>query len=1141
MIDERKFLPPALPEVIPRTRLLEQLDRLQQKRLIIVHAPAGQGKTTFLTQYLALRQHRVAWHNLTEEDSDPARFLSLLARAIGSIFPGQDIESLRTPMQTSLPLDEDVALRHWFSHFRRMIPGACWVVLDDYHRLARDSAVHKAVEVLLEEMPADLTLVIISRTPPPLSIASQVAKRQVTELTTQDLALSKEETDQLAELLLRRPLTAAESNSLWKSCEGWIAGVILMIHAFSQQTPSPGALGESLLPKMIGKIPGRELLFDYLAREVFERLPPATQNLLCRTSMLESVPVSLARVLSGNPRARSILSSLKRDNLLTSVLDAEGSVYRYHPLFREFLRERFSASLSSRHKQTIYRTSAVYYEQQGNSEEAVRLCLEAGLFHQAVHLIESSGLKLIRLGKKKTLLDWIQALPARVKGANPRLIFYQGLASIVEDPAGSKKLLARALMGFRRRKDLAGQVLGVGTLIEIHTLLRAEFGRIPPLVRLANRLLHRLDRTKAGPGLRAFLLRQLGLSNYLVLGRFQEARSFLEESLKTGRQVEDVAEQVRTLTYLTWCTCYAEDLGTSRKYLEQALMLLSQREFKQEWEPMAWMAKAVVNSFEANFKEGLEAMAQAERLTAELGTTSVHPYNLTVKGFLLMEAGQLDEARLGFESCRRMAEQIRYRWFEFLSGMFLTKLNLISGDLAAASYEARRMLRLGEAAGGRFFYSWGMVLAGMAEIERGDFRPARKLLMRALSTAREMKTALLEATVRLALARLDFELGTVEQGRALLQEGMNYCADHQSYFYPLWYPSFIVRTCRDALRYNIRPDFAAKLLVTRVPQEALHVLAELIDGPDPEAQVRGIQALAGVKSAESEKMLREAVRSTNVAVRQAAQEGLMQHQRDILPRLSIHTLGSFRVYRGEEFIPDRVWQGKRMKDVLKVLAALGGSKVSQEAVMETLWPGNNPAASAANLRSLVSRLRRILEPEMEIGLESIYLHTKEGLLSLDQGRCWVDVKEFRARLEEGNRLERELRTTEALAVYLEAESLYRGDFLEEDRTEDWVLPYREQLTSAYLGLLHRIARLKESHEAREEVPAWYRKILARNPLDEEASRGLMRSLHRIGQRAEALRAYEECRERLISELGVEPMEETTALYRQVREQGSPSV
>jgi DNA-binding SARP family transcriptional activator len=908
-----------------------------------------------------------------------------------------------------------------------------------------------------------------------------------------------------------------------------------MVHAFSRQSvPSPREAA-SLPEGAAGKLPGRDLMFDYLAREVFERLPAATRGLLERTSMLESVPVALARLLSGSSRARRILLGLQRDNLLTAATDAESEVFRYHPLFREFLHERFAASFSDRQKQALYRSGAEFYEKAGNAEEAVRLHLEAGQFKQAGRLIEALGLKLIRLGKKRTLLDWLQAMPARMRSARPRLVFYQGLAAIVEDPAGSTKLLAKALRGFRQNGDLIGQVLGVGTLIEIHTLLRAEFGRIPPLARTADSLLHRLIKVRAAPELRAYLLRQLGLSYYLVLGRFPEARALLEESLKISRRAGEVAEQIQTLTYLAWCTSYAGEPDLAREHVEHALTLLGRRKFKQEWEPMAWMAKAVVNSFEARFEEGLSAAAQAERLTAELGTTSVHPYNLTVKGFLLMETGRLEEARQSFETCRQMAAQIRYHWFEFLCGMFLTKLHLIAGDPGAARIEAKRMIGLGEAAGGRFFYAWGAALAGMVELELRRFRSARRHLERALRAAREMKTSLLEATVHLGLAHADFAQGRKARALAALEEGFRLIAGLGSSFYPLWYPSMIARACGDALLHNIYPDTAAALLTGRAPKKALLVLSDLVHHPDPAVQIRGVRALAGVKGPESEKILRDAVRSANMLVRQAAREALTQHQQDTLPRLSIQTLGAFRVYRGDELVPDRAWRGKRMKTLLKLLVALGGSKVSQETMMDTLWPGNDAAAAAVNLRSLLSRLRRTLEPGMETGFESFYLRSKEGSLSLDQDRCRVDVKEFHHHIEEGKKLERDQRLAEALAAYREAGDLYQGDFLEEDRNEDWVLPFREQLISEYLDLLHRIARLAESLGEPEDVPMWYWKILTKNPLDEEASRGLMRSLHRLGRRAEALRAYQECRERLIAELGVEPTEETTALYREIRE------
>ncbi len=1100
-----RFLPPSLPEVIPRTRLLEQLDAARQKRLILIHAPAGQGKTTLLAQHLARHRHRAAWYSLTEEDGDPARFLATLARAFAAIFPGHAIEPLPTPMQSSLPLDREVALRRWAAHLWAQIPEACCLVLDDYHRLPEKSAVHRIMEVLLDGMPAHIAFAVLSRTPPAFRYTSLLAKRAVTELTALDLAATRDETGRIAQLMLHRPPAPEEVEPLWRCCEGWIAGVVLMTHAFHQKS-TPGSSSPVFPPRgaRAGEIPGRDLLFDYLAREVFEQLSSSTRDLLCRTSILESVPVPLAGALSANPRAREVLVGLQRDNLLTTALDAEGTVFRYHPLFREFLRARFKAVFPARRRQAMHRAAARYHERQEDPEQAVRLYLEAGDFHRAVRLIEKLGLPLMRQGKKQTLLGWIEALPPRLRGSRPRLIFFQGLASMLEDPAGSKKLLRRALAAFRRRGDLVDQAVCVGALIEIQTLLSTDFGRIPPLTRIAGRLLGRLSGIKSAADLRAFLLCQLGLSYFLVLGRFSEAGPLLEESLKVSQRMGGLTEQAHTLTYLTWCACYGGELDRARDYVGRALTLLGRAESRQEWEPMAWMAKGVVCAFEGRCAEGLEAVAQAERLTAELGTTSVQPYNLTAKGFLLMETGRLEESRRCLETSRQMAEQVRHRWFEFLNGMFLTKLHLVSGDLAAAHDEAQRLLKLGEISGGRFFYSWGAVLTGMVEGERRRFGAARRHLERALRIAREMKTDLLEATIHLAVARIEFARGRTNQGRARLERGFHLCAARDAPFYPLWYPAFVTQACSQALRHDICPDYAARLLTRHPPNEAPSSLLAL-------------------------------ARDADRRVRQAARAALQDLHRDVRPPLRIHTLGGFRVSRGEELIPDDLWQGKQLKNLLKLLVALGGIKVSQEVVMETLWPENDPDASAGNLRSLLSRLRHLVEPDLEAGLESSYLHCKEGLLSLDPKRCWVDAQEFHHRLEEGKRKEREQRPGEALPIYLEAERLYGGEFLPEDRNEDWVLPVRERILSQYLDLLRRIARLKEDHQEWEELPGWYRKLLAKDPLQEAAYRGLMRSQHRIGRRAEALRAYQECREKLIAELGVEPAEETTALYRKIRE------
>jgi len=251
--------------------------------------------------------------------------------------------------------------------------------------------------------------------------------------------------------------------------------------------------------------------------------------------------------------------------------------------------------------------------------------------------------------------------------------------------------------------------------------------------------------------------------------------------------------------------------------------------------------------------------------------------------------------------------------------------------------------------------------------------------------------------------------------------------------------------------------------------------------------------------------------------------------------LRIYTLGPFCVYRGDELLPPAAWKTQKSKTLLKLLFTFRRRQLTRDQLLEWLWPDLDPAAADRSLRIAVSQLRETLAPGRPRGSHSSYiLTTDSGYAWNPQGDYWLDAAEFEAAATQ-------FEADDQLAVGERVRALYRGEYLEEDRYADWAAAERERLREIYFAVLTRLAEAYARHGSYPQATALCRQVLAGDRCRESAWRLLMRYHYHAGNRALALRAYEECRQALTEELQVEPLPETRALYEQIQHVQVPTL
>jgi LuxR family transcriptional regulator, maltose regulon positive regulatory protein len=422
LVTTKLRIPRTRPNVVARPRLREALALGEGRRLTLVSAPAGFGKTTLLGEWLEDRSaegRSVAWVSLDGSDNDPARFLTYLVGALGDVEGGIGegvLASLRSPEPP--PVEAVVgALINELAGVEQEVT----VVLDDYH-LIDSEPVHQAVSFLLEHTPENVHLVVSGRTDPPLSLARLRARDQMTELRAADLRFTTDEATAFLGDVMGLTLSARDVAALEEVTEGWVAALQLAALSMRDRRDVSG---------FVNAFSGSNRhVLDFLAEEVLDRQSEDVREFLLDTSVLERLSAPLCDALTGRSDGQEMLERLERDNLFVVALDDERGWYRYHHLFADFLRGRLGRESPERFSESHLR-AAWWYEREGWASEAVEHALAAGDAERVARLVEQHALALVARGEGAMVDRWLSALPAGLVRSRPRLCLARAIWALI--------------------------------------------------------------------------------------------------------------------------------------------------------------------------------------------------------------------------------------------------------------------------------------------------------------------------------------------------------------------------------------------------------------------------------------------------------------------------------------------------------------------------------------------------------------------------------------------------------------------------------------------------------------------------------------------------------------------------------------
>ncbi len=466
------YLPRLRPNVVSRPRLLERLNAGLHRKLTLIAAPAGFGKTTLVSEWVEGIDRPTAWLSLDEGENDPTRFLAYLVTALQTIAATLG-EGVLGVLQSSQPPPPEAILTALLNEITTL-PDQFVLVLDDYHVLDA-KPVDLALTFLVEHLPPQMHLVIATREDPLLPLARLRARGELTELRAADLRFTPSEAAEFLNSVMGLNLSPGNIAALEDRTEGWIAG--LQLAALSMR-------GREDIPEFIRAFTGdHRYILDYLVEEVLTRQPEPVRSFLLQTAILDRLSGSLCDAVTGQEKGNVRLEALEHGNFFVVALDDTRHWYRYHHLFAEVLSAHLLAEQPDQ-VATLHRRASEWYEQQGSAVDAIRHALAAADFARAADLVELGVLAMLRSRQEATLLDWLKVLPDEVLRCRP--VLSVAYAHVLLS-SGEREGVEERLRDAERWLDTTAEMRGLASAPAATMVVvdEEEFGHLPATIAIA--------------------------------------------------------------------------------------------------------------------------------------------------------------------------------------------------------------------------------------------------------------------------------------------------------------------------------------------------------------------------------------------------------------------------------------------------------------------------------------------------------------------------------------------------------------------------------------------------------------------------------------------------------------------------------
>jgi LuxR family transcriptional regulator, maltose regulon positive regulatory protein len=638
-----KLHAPIREGLVSRSALRRRLLDERPRRLVLVAAPAGAGKTMLLADWAgADDRRRFAWLSLDRGDNSPVAFWVYAISSLRNVAPAVGSRSLPVLQAPGTRVLQDV-LPHLLNELAS-IDDRIVLVLDDFH-LVTDPEVAEALGYLVDRAPATLELVVSTRSDPSLPVARLRARGELLELRERDLRFDLEEATELLNGILGIGVTDAEASMIHARTEGWAAGIYLA----GLSLPGQEDRGE-----FVSAFAGDDrFVVDYLAEEVLASLPADVRSFLLSTSVLERFNAPLCDTVAGQPGSAELLARIERANLFLVPLDDRRDWYRYHHLFAELLRHELDR-VEPTSARELHERAAGWYLQAGFVSEAIHHTLEAGDVDSAVELIAQFWVVLLlQAAGDRVIEGWLARVPDDVVRADFRLCIAQCyVGQSLGKPEYTERWLAAAEAAPLPAPFRDGFTSCEGAIACVragHLWLTGDVGQALEAGREAMQ-------AEAGSPWEAIGVAVLGLA-HAARGEWQDGTTWAQEYARIGRESGFHLNQISGLSIVAFCQAELGEWRRAGADAAHALELAVLHGIDEHWcTAHAHLALALVREQQGRVEEARAELLRSEELARRGAGPISTAWALLHRARLESATGNHAAARRALESAHQALE-----------------------------------------------------------------------------------------------------------------------------------------------------------------------------------------------------------------------------------------------------------------------------------------------------------------------------------------------------------------------------------------------------------------------------------------------------------------------------------------------------
>jgi ATP/maltotriose-dependent transcriptional regulator MalT/DNA-binding SARP family transcriptional activator len=990
-VPSNKFYSPHIDhsQSLLRTNLLKAKfpDQRHNKKVVIIEAQAGQGKTTLASQFLNLTGNTSIWYQVGPEDSDPVLLLSSLLVNLSnhlSGFSSPQLASILTEGSVG-PLDLTRCANLLLHDLENYLKKDIYLVFDDLHLIEFGTLTISLLEYLVDTSPPKVHFIFITRHP--LEIKGKTIRNgaNIAYLNTADLALDNHDIETLYHKVLKRDISKKEASEIQRITNGWIMGIILASHPISGrskfwQKPSTAALSTQ---------PQTGHMLDYFQDEIFAQIPENLHFAFLKLSFLHEIPRDLAGLISGIDGFAEILPKMARENFFIYNLDDRQSAFRFHHFFQEFLQQRAKAHLSDAEIADIYRSEAHYYLDRDMTEKALTCYKNAGDFTAMEGILKEKGMSLIAKNRTLTILTLLQTLPEEVLFKYHWLTLYAGLLRVDFVPQTTLPFFDRVRGHFETTGEVIGELIALSQTIYYHFVISGKYIEGSQFLARTEALLEK-HKTALPMPIIVMTARNLASGYCFFNGEMDKARHYIQmaNTLATRHDIRNFIASTRFIQG------YIELLSGNRaKYLREAEVCFSLFNDPLVGESNRLTMRIMNLCYLSMIGDHQNFQVQQQALQNSINhnvieQTVAAPYlfvwgssNLFSLGYA-QQALELLDRGWGITSTAatdHMQSQL-LQWQAF--GLALT------GYADAALEKIAESIQRRNNSGGLFYIAFNAIIAGAIYTRIKKYTEAMSSLEKGLAIAQSIPSTYLTICALFNISHCKYLAKGVEAAVDDLEAGLSLMKINGYNHFWSWEPVMMTELLALAVKRDIEKSFAQALARTR-----LHL--NFSDTGKP------------------------------------------------LPLLKFTLMDNFEIsmagkvlFRARDLTPFQ-------RELLGLLITAKGQRIPQEKILLELWPESTPINARKSFDTLLTRLRQLLTPHLPTSIKD-YLFITKGILCLTNYE--IDALQFLETARTGLAHSKNSDWLQAHNAFQTALSLWKGGMPDDTFQSEQVLTFNDTLT-----------------------------------------------------------------------------------------------